>query len=127
MPLSDAEFDRIVQEAIVALPKHIQEKLHDVAIAVEPRAKGPRGETLLGLYEGVPLTAWGRNYSGKATDKITLYKETIEAYAHTPEEVPNVIRDTLLHEIAHYFGFDHDKIHIMERRWRAARKEKKSV
>lgn len=119
------EFDAVVQEAVASLPPHIRAKLSDVAIVVEPRAKGRGSARLLGLYEGVPLTEWGRDFSGKATDKITLYRETIEAYAETPEEVGHVIRETLLHEIAHYFGFDHDKIGPMERRWKARRRKRK--
>ena len=120
-PLDPQAFERIVNETVATLPQQFQDALTEVAIVIEPRQPPARvsgGGTLLGLYEGIPMTEWGRDYSGKLPDKITLFKENIEAYAKDPGEIPDVIRETLLHEIAHYFGYDHDKIHEMEKRWR---------
>jgi predicted Zn-dependent protease with MMP-like domain len=76
---------------------------------------------LLGLYEGVPLTEWGWDYNGRIPDKITLYKNSIEQVASSPEELPHIIRETLLHEIAHHLGFDHPHIRGMEKKWRGKR------
>lgn len=124
-----AQFEKIVNDTIESLPAQFQEAIAETAIVIEDSTssrtrKGTRrGGLLLGLYEGIPITEWGRDFiSGKLPDKISLFKENIETYAMTPEEVPHIIRETLLHEIAHHFGFDHDKIHLMEKRWKAARK-----
>lgn len=115
-------FELCIDQALKELPEEIQEQLKEVAIVVEehPRMHG-RG-LLLGLYEGIPLTAWGRGHAQKLPDKITLFMESILTVARTPEEIPHIIKETLLHEIAHYFGYDHDHIHEMERRWREKRK-----
>ena len=112
-------FQHCIDTAIASLPEQIREHLCDVAIVVEETS--PRGPSLLGLYQGVPLTQWGREYNGKIPDKITLYRESIEMYAQSEEEVPHVIRETLLHEIAHYLGFDHPEIRKMERKWKLKR------
>lgn len=111
----------IILEAVEALPPQIKEKLQDVAIVVEHGQPAQRHSLVLGLYEGVPLTAWGRDYSGKLPDKITIFQDAIELIARTPEEIPHIIRETLWHEIAHYFGYGHDRIHEMEERWKAQR------
>lgn len=119
--MSPSAFQKVVDDTVATLPRQFQDALKEVAIVIEdrqpPMRLSKRG-TLLGLYEGIPLTEWGREYNGKIPDKITLYKENIEAYAKDAAEIPDVIRETLLHEIAHYFGYDHDKIHEMEKRWR---------
>jgi predicted Zn-dependent protease with MMP-like domain len=120
MDLSD--FQRIVDRTVTQLPEQFQEVLKEVAIVIEEEqtrhnSGGARG-ILLGLYDGVPITQWGRDFSGKLPDKITLFKRNIEEHAGSPEAVHEVIRTTLLHEIAHYFGYGHDKIREMERRWR---------
>ncbi len=123
-------YNQAIDEALSMLPPHIRKEMKDVIIVVEDRpSQRPgavpitRGQILLGLYEGVPLTAWGREYSGKLPDKITLFRESIERIAGRPEHVPHLVRETLWHEIAHYFGFGHDKIHEMEERWRRHRGE----
>jgi predicted Zn-dependent protease with MMP-like domain len=121
-PMDRTEFDRIVNETILTLPPQFQQALENVAIVIEDvqthaNSGGMRG-VLLGLYQGTPITTWGRDYSGKLPDKISLFKDNIEWAAGSPDRVPETIRTTLLHEIAHYFGYDHDKIHRMERRWR---------
>jgi len=124
----DPLYDDAIAEALDALPSRICEAMKDVVIIVEERpSRRPdaypirHGQVLLGLYEGVPLTAWGREWNGKPPDKITLFREPIEKVAGSPENVPRLIRETLWHEIAHYFGFGHEKIHAMEKRWRTRR------
>jgi predicted Zn-dependent protease with MMP-like domain len=123
-PMDSPLFERIVNETVATLPAQFQEAIKDVAIVIQPQARNRKEQRLLGLYEGYPVTEWGIGMiSGKLPDKITLFKENIEAYAMDEEEVPHIIRETLLHEIAHHFGFDHDKIHVMEKRWRQKRKD----
>lgn len=118
-PLLDLPaFQTVVDETIATLPPQFQEKLENVMIVIEhTQSKG----MLLGLYEGIPVTEWGRDFSGKLPDKITLFQEAIEQYAQSPEEIPHVIRETLLHEIGHHFGLDHRSIGKMEKRWRLRR------
>ncbi|MDD4319359.1 MAG: metallopeptidase family protein [Candidatus Peribacteraceae bacterium] len=126
--LDSQTYHAIVQDALGALPPRISAELKDVAIVIEDEPPPGRQGILLGLYEGVPLTTWGREYSGKLTDKITLYRASIERVARTEEEIPHLVRETLWHEIAHYFGFDHAAIGQMERRWRNKRvKETKTI
>lgn len=70
---------------------------------------GP-GRLLLGLYHGVPLTHRGENYNLVPPDKISIYQEPIEAICATDEEVRDQVRKTVLHELAHYFGIDDDRL-----------------
>lgn len=65
---------------------------------------------LLGLYEGIPLTKRGTNYSGVLPDKITMFKNPILALSHNQNDLFEQIKRTLWHEIAHYYGLDHDRI-----------------
>lgn len=116
------EYDAIVRETLDALPEQLRTPLKDVIIAIEEESP-PGSGMLLGLYEGVPLTAWGRgDMNGKPPDKISLFRLPIERVARTPEEIPSIVRETLWHEIAHYFGFGHDRIRHMEERWHTYRK-----
>lgn len=121
MFMDRATFESIIDQSIADLPERIRSHLDKVIIVVEDRPKRRLRGFLLGLYEGIPLTAWGKGFAEAPTDKITLYQEHIEAYARTEEEIPHLIRETLLHELAHHFGYEHDKIHEMERRWRKKR------
>ncbi len=119
--MDPAQFEAVAREAVDALPPHLRSALSDVLITVLERPEDhptASGRSLLGLYEGVPLTAWGRDFSGKLPDRITLFREPIERQAASPEDIPRVIRETVWHEMAHAFGFDHDVIRHMERRWR---------
>lgn len=116
-----AQYEAIIRDTIDALPDHIREKLNDVAIVIEEKSPPQKRGVLLGLYEGVPLTAWGRDMAVKLPDKITLFTSSIEVVAQSEERIPDIVRETLWHEIAHYFGFEHDHIHEMEKRWREKR------
>lgn len=119
--LSQETYEQIVRDALEALPKEFLEPLKNVSIVIDDIAPPQEKGILLGLYEGVPLTSWGRGGNGALPDKITLFKYSIEQVAKTKEEIPAIVRETLWHEIAHFFGFKHDQIHAMEERWRAKR------
>ncbi len=120
-----SEFERIASDALDAIPPRLRAAMGDVVIVIEDRPTGRnarRKGLLLGLYEGIPLTAHDRDFSGKLPDKITLFREHIERFAEEQgEDISHVIRETVWHEVGHFFGFDHDRIHLMEKRWREKR------
>ena len=118
------QYETIVQDTVDALPEQLRDQLKGVAIVIEDKAPPQKKGILLGLFQGVPLTAWGKGMGPQPPDKITLFQQSIERVAKTPEDIPALVRETLWHEIAHYFGFDHDHIHHMEERWRANRNQK---
>ncbi len=120
--LTDERFDALITRAMDELPQEYIAGLNNVAIVmadeptVEQRQKMKLGHSLLlGLYEGVPLTARGSGWSGMLPDKITLFKNQILALVHTEEELFEQIKRTLWHEIAHYYGLDHGRIDELEK------------
>ena len=123
MELSDQEFDRLISKAMDELPQEYIKGLNNVAIVYadwpdEHQAKkaGLReGNILLGLYEGIPLTQRGAGYSFVLPDKITLFKHSILMVSRDPEKLFEQIKRTLWHEIAHYYGLNHDRIHDLEK------------
>lgn len=120
--MESAEYRRIVRETIEALPPKLRAQMENVVVVIEERVLRGRRGRLLGLYEGVPVTEWGKGTSvAELPDQITLFARAIEAYAASDEEIPHVVRETLWHEIAHHFGFGHDVIDEMEERWKANR------
>jgi len=118
MELSDEEFDRLISRAMDDLPQEYIKGLNNVAIvyADEPdrfqaqKAGLRAGNLLLGLYEGIPLPARGSGYTFVLPDKITLFKYPIMAVSHGPEGLFEQIKRTLWHEIAHYYGLNHQRI-----------------
>ncbi len=113
-------FEQVAQEVFDALPEKFRSAIENVRIIVaedDPRTltlrRGyhPRG-VLLGLYEGVPLTRRGTGYGmyPVTPDTITLFRRSIESICRTDDEVRAVIRDTLIHEIGHYFGMTEREI-----------------
>lgn len=122
MTLSDNEFDLLVTRAMDELPQEYIKGLDNVAIlyADEPdeyqRAKShlEPNNILLGLYEGIPLTKRGAGYTFVLPDKITLFKNSILAVSHSSEQLFEHIKRTLWHEIAHFYGLGHDRIHELE-------------
>ena len=88
----------------------IQVRNRPTAEELASLAIGPGG-TLLGLYVGVPLTHRGHQYGGALPDRIMIYQESIESVGFSEAEVVAQIRQTVLHEIAHHFGIDDDRLH----------------
>ena len=114
------DFEQLVIEAIDSLPEEFIERLDNVDITVESvptqaqlAQQGiPEGGLLLGLYEGVPITA-RQNYGFVLPDKITIFQESIEMACSTPGEIVHEVRDTVVHEVAHHFGIDDDALHAL--------------
>ena len=102
-----------------SLPPDLMSQIDNLEIVIEARpseddleAGGvPPGSTLLGLYHGIPLTARGEFYNLVLPDKISIYQEPIEEMCRTDADVRNEVRNTVLHELAHYFGIDDDRLH----------------
>jgi predicted Zn-dependent protease with MMP-like domain len=100
-------FDDQVRAALDELPPNIAAALENVAVVVED--ENPDDPDLLGLYHGVPLPERG-DVSGLLPDKISIYRVPLEESFPDPEELREEIRITVLHELAHYFGLDEDRI-----------------
>ena len=108
------EFEGFTAKAIKGLPREFRARLDNVIVTVRAAPNGAQrrkfGAGLLGLYEGVPLAERGTFYSGAMPDKITLFKNNIEAVSRGRGEVGKNIRRTLLHEIAHHFGMGDEEL-----------------
>ena len=100
-------FDDHVRAALDELPPHIAAALENVAVVVED--ENPDDPDLLGLYHGVPLPERG-DMAGALPDKISIYRLPLEDEFDDPAELEEEIRITVLHELAHYFGIDEDRI-----------------
>ncbi len=123
--MTDEQFELMVSEAIEAIPARFLSRLDNVAIVTQDHPTEvqlannhvPKGSTLLGLYEGIPLTVRGEFYgSGEILpDKITIFKlPIIEASGDDRVALEKIVRDTVWHEIAHYFGYDDFAIALRE-------------
>jgi predicted Zn-dependent protease with MMP-like domain len=107
-------FDRLVAEALDELPRGFRRRLHNIAVVVEREPSQALLEelglwphrTLLGLYQGVPLPRRGSSYGNVLPDRITIFQKPIEATCRTRDEIKQAVKDTVKHEIGHYFGLD---------------------
>lgn len=107
-------FEELVAEALDGLPDWVMERLDNVEILIEDEAP-PEARGLLGLYEGIPLTRRGMNYAGVIPDRITLFRRNIEDQAADERSLKRVIRHTVVHEIAHFFGISDERLLEIDR------------
>ncbi len=125
--MSPEEFDRLVSAAYRRIPGRFRKRLQNLAVLVEPEPTGAqlvhagvrRGGTLLGLYEGRPLTRRSVFEPFSMPDRITIFQGPHERLARTPEQLAQMVEDTLWHEVAHYFGMDELQVRTAERTRRA--------
>lgn len=113
--MQDEAFEKLVRESLMALPEHIRKKMDNVAVIVE---KGSSQRQFLGLYQGVPQTVWGRDFGMRLPDKITIFQEPLERMASSQEELKEIVKNTVWHEVAHHFGFSEKKVRELEASWR---------
>ncbi len=107
-PVSNEEFERMIEQAVESLPLSIQEKMENVEIVLEDKIEA--SPNLFGLYQGVPQTKRGIYYSLVLPDKITIFKKTIERYARGREHLTYLVQHVVRHEIAHHFGYSDEDL-----------------
>ena len=109
--MSRQEFEDAVADALDGVPPELARLMDNVVVLVEDDAP-PDDPALLGLYEGTPLTerdSWWA--TGSLPDRITIFRLPTLAVCASPEDVAEEVRITVVHEIAHHFGIDDDRLH----------------
>jgi predicted Zn-dependent protease with MMP-like domain len=101
-------FEDVVRAALDSLPPELARALDNVAVVIED--ENPEDPDLFGLYHGIPLPERGSGYSGALPDRISIYRLPLEDEFDDPAELEEEIRITVLHELAHYFGIDEDRL-----------------
>jgi predicted Zn-dependent protease with MMP-like domain len=114
-------FEKLVERALQRLPGRFKKQLKNISIEVETapdeellRDMGIASGALFGLYLGVPLTEREWNFGNVLPDRIVIYQRPIEAEARSSAEMEEIVRDTVMHEIGHYFGFDDASLYAIE-------------
>ena len=108
-PLARERFEELVADALDEVPQELMDLLDNVVVLVEDR--NPEDPELLGLYEGFALTERGWEYGGALPDRIMIYREAICEICETAEEIVEEVTITVVHEIAHHFGIDEERLH----------------
>jgi len=125
--MTRSQFLALVDEALATIPDDFQTAMKNIAIVVEDEPSAAQLEsvdieppdTLLGLYEGTPLTERQWAHGNVLPDKITLFQNPIEDASEDEDDLVVAIGETLIHEIGHYFGLSEEEIEeIEERYWR---------
>ncbi len=117
------EFESLVHSALRRLPRPFRDKLANVAVVVEDWADDETlaemgiepPDTLYGLYRGIDITRRDSSYGNVLPDTIHIYQGPIEADCDTREEMADLVRDVVVHEIGHYFGLDDQTMDDIER------------
>ena len=114
-------FEKLVERSLQRLPKKFLDALANITIEVEDEPDeeilddmGIEDGALYGLYQGVPLTEREWNYGNVLPDRIAIYQGPIERDARNDEDVEEIVLDTVVHEIGHYFGFDDEALYEIE-------------
>jgi len=119
---SRREFEALVERALRKLPRRFRARLENIAVVVEDWADDDTLEemgieppdTLYGLYRGTDLTRRDASYGGVLPDVIAIYQGPIQEDCETVEEMEELVRDTVVHEVGHYFGLDDDRLSDLE-------------
>lgn len=120
--IDEQTFERLVAEAIDAIPPSYAKNMQNVGFVIEDAPNNEQrqrlhlhhGMTLYGLYEGIPLTKRNNNYSGVLPDKITIFRQPLSDQAQDLNQLKSLVKNTIWHEVAHHFGLDHGRIHELE-------------
>ena len=120
-------FERLVEEALREIPKRFRKAMHNVVVVVEDEPpqeilddlEVEPGDTLLGLYQGTPLTERSWGHGNNLPDRISIYQGPIEDACEDEDEIRDCIAETVIHEFGHYFGMTEEEIEeIEEKFWR---------
>jgi predicted Zn-dependent protease with MMP-like domain len=116
------QFETLVDKALRKLPKKFRQRLSNIAVVVEDWADDETlsemgiepPDTLYGLYRGIDLTRRDSSYGNVMPDVITIYQGPIEEDAADEQEMAEIVRETVVHELGHYFGLDDETMHRIE-------------
>ena len=110
LDVSRAQFEDLVAEALDGIPPELADLMNNCVVLVEDDV--PAGTpSLLGVYEGTPLTERDFGYAGVLPDRIVIYRRPILAMCRDLDDVVTEVRITVVHEVAHHFGIDDDRLH----------------
>ncbi len=116
------QFEALVEKSLRKLPRRFKERLTNVVVVVEDWADDETlaemeiepPDTLYGLYRGVDITRRDSTYGNVLPDTITIYRGPIEEDCADEEDMADLVRETVIHEIGHYFGLDDETMHRIE-------------
>lgn len=106
--ISPTRFEVLVGEAIDLIPKDLLSLIDNVVFLIEDYGEHP---DVLGLYDGIPLTERGEYGIGELPDRIFIYRKAICAICESDEDIVHEVITTVIHEVAHHFGIDDDRLH----------------
>jgi predicted Zn-dependent protease with MMP-like domain len=120
--MTKRQFEALVERALRRLPRKFKDKLANIAVVVEDRPADATlaelgiepPDTLYGLYRGVDLTHRDSGYGNVLPDTVTIYQDPIEEDCLDEEEMAELVRETVIHEIGHYFGLDDETMERIE-------------
>ena len=120
--MTHTEFEALVERALSSLPRQFKDKIRNVAVVVEDWADDETLEelgieppdTIYGLYRGTDITHRDSSYGNVLPDTIHIYQGPIEEDCVDAEEMADLVKDTVIHEIGHYFGLDDDTMEGIE-------------
>ncbi|MBF6144114.1 metallopeptidase family protein [Nocardia nova] len=108
--MSESRFEELVGDALDTIPPALTHAIENVVVLIEPR--NPEDPHLLGLYHGIALTdRVDSQYGGALPDTVTIYRDTILEMCDDEQQVVEEVAITVIHEIAHYFGIDEERLH----------------
>ncbi|MFN8072246.1 MAG: metallopeptidase family protein [Mycobacterium sp.] len=107
--MSEDRFEELVSDALDLIPRELAAAIDNVVVLVSDRH--PEDPDLLGLYEGIALTERDSHYGGALPDTITIFRESLLEICDTDEDVVEEVAITVIHELAHHFGIDDDRLH----------------
>jgi predicted Zn-dependent protease with MMP-like domain len=107
--MSAERFEELVSDALDLIPPELAHAIDNVVVLVADRH--PTEPDLLGLYEGIALTERDSSYAGALPDTVTIYSETLLEVCDSEADVVEEVAITVIHEIAHHFGIDDDRLH----------------
>jgi predicted Zn-dependent protease with MMP-like domain len=120
-------FTQLVEQALREIPKRFRREMKNVAVIIEDQPS-PQileemeiepGDTLFGLYQGIPLPERGWAFGNALPDRISIFQRPIEEACADDEEMRTCVAETVIHEFGHYFGMSEEEIEeIEEKYWR---------
>ncbi len=129
--MKEKEFEELVIEAIGELPEYFREKMENISIHIEEfpdknllRQLGSQSPySILGLYQGVPITHRGIHYRNVMPDRIIIFRKPIIRKNRSRQDIKDNIKQVVLHEVGHYFGLNERQLDILEKEYSSKRKK----